>query len=80
MQISDEVIGFRSLQNPAEGWHLLSAFENLGADLLVTETRADGGEVRTFGAAVLMDDVTLRAAIFSEPLLATGAGAIVRRG
>jgi hypothetical protein len=74
VQIRDEVVGFRSLQDSAEGWHLLSAFENLGTDLLIIEARADCGKVRTFGATVLMDGVALRAAIFGERLLTTDAG------
>ena len=73
MKVSDEIISFGELKHVAEGRHLLSAVENLRADLLFTKPTAYAGEIWPFCAAAMTDGVTLRTTIFGEGVRAANA-------
>ena len=66
VQIGDKIIDLGLLQDIGEGWHLVAALKDLGAYLSFVENATDSGEIRSFGAAVLADGVTVLAAVVYE--------------
>ena len=66
VEIGDEVIHFRLLQDVGEGWHLTSTLEDLGADLSFVECAAYSGEIGTFGTARVADRVAVLAAVIHK--------------
>ena len=73
MNIGNQIIGFGGFQDLSERRHLLSAFEDLGSDLVIAETVTCVGEVRSLGSSMLMDGVALRASVFRKCLLSADA-------
>jgi hypothetical protein len=66
MQVGDEVIDFRCLQNVAEGRHLATTLCDLSADLSFVQGAAYSGQIGASFAALTVDGVTVLAAVVDE--------------